>query len=91
MDNILKILEIITMAAFLIMLYRRFYDKPKIKAVKVRVPTAKQIRRAKKRARRLRRVKRKFRIPYIGRTKIIEYDKKLPYIESIWNEIEPKK
>lgn len=90
MDDILKILEIITMAAFLIMLYRRSY-KPKIKAVKVRVPTARQIRRAKKRARRFRKIRRRFRIPYVGKTKIIRYDKKLPYIESIWNEIEPKK
>lgn len=91
MDDILKIIEIIIVAAFLIMLYNKFYSKPKIKAVKVKVPTARQIRRAKKRARRLRKVKRKFRIPYVGKTKIIKYDKKLPYIESVWNEIEPKK
>lgn len=91
MDTILKIIEIIIVAAFLIMLYRRFYDKPQIKAVKVKIPTARQVRRAKKRARRLRKVRRRFRIPYVGKTKIIRYDKKLPYIESIWNEIEPKR
>lgn len=91
MDSILKIIEIVIVAAFFIMLYRRFYNKPQIKAVKVKVPTARQIRRAKRRARRLRKIRRRFRIPYVGKTKIIRYDKKLPYIESIWNEIEPQK
>ncbi len=91
MDKILNVLEILAVMIFLIMLYQRFYKRPEIRAVKVKMPTAKQVRRAKKRARRIRKIKRRFRIPYIGRTKIIEYDPKLPCIESMWNEVEPSR
>lgn len=89
MDTVFQIIEIIIMAAFLIMLYRNFGKSPKIKIVKV--PTVKQIKREKKRARRLRKIKRKFRIPYIGKTEMLPYDPKKAYIEAVWNEINGKK
>lgn len=82
------IFEIAVVIIFLVVLYRGFCRKPKIKVVKA--PTTKQIRRQKKRARRLRKISRRFRVPYIGKTEIIEYDKTNPYIESIWEELRKK-
>lgn len=85
MDHIFEIAVVII---FLVVLYRGFCRKPKIKVVKV--PTTKQIRRQKKRARRLRKISRRFKVPYIGKTEIIDYDKTNPYIESIWEEMRKK-
>lgn len=85
MDHIFEIAVVII---FLVVLYRGFCRKPKVKVV--RAPTARQVRRQKKRARRLRRIKRHFKIPYVGKTEVIEYDKTSPYIESIWEELRKK-
>lgn len=82
------IFEIAVVIIFLVLLYRGFCRKPKIKIVKA--PTTKQIQRQKKHARRLRRISRRFKVPYIGKTEIIEYDKTNPYIESIWEEMRKK-
>ncbi len=86
LDNIF---EITVMIVFLIILYRGFCWKPKIKIVKA--PTLKQIRREKKRARRIRKISRRFKVPYVGQTEIIKYDKKSPCIDSMWEEVERKK
>ena len=83
-----NIFEITVILIFLIILYRGFCRKPKIKVIKA--PTARQIRREKKRARRLRKISRRFKLPYVGKTEIIEYDKTTPYIESIWEEMRKK-
>lgn len=83
-----NIFEIAIVLIFLVILYRGFCRKPKIKVIKA--PTTKQIRRQKKRARRLRRISRRFRLPHIGQAEVIEYDKTSPYIESIWEELRKK-
>ena len=83
------IFEITVILIFLIILYRGFCRKPKIKVIKA--PTAKQIRREKKRARRLRKISRRFKVPYVGKTEIIRYDKTSPCIDSMWEEIQRKK
>lgn len=89
MDIILDhIFEIAIVLIFLVILYRGFCRRPKVKVVKA--PTTKQIRRQKKRARRLRRISRRFRLPHIGQAEVIEYDKTSPYIESIWEELRKK-
>lgn len=89
MDIILdNIFEIAVVMIFLVVLYRGLCRRPKVKIVKA--PTTKQIRRQRKRARRLRRISRRFKVPYIGKTEIIEYDKTNPYIESIWEEMRKK-
>lgn len=84
-----NIFEITVILIFLIILYRGFCRRPKIKVVKA--PTVKQIRREKKRARRLRKISRRFKVPYIGKTEIIEYSKTNPCIDSMWEEIQRKK
>lgn len=90
LDNILdNIFYIAVIIVFLVVLYRRFCWKPKIKVVKA--PTTKQIRRQRKRARRLRKFSRHFRIPYVGQAEVIGYDKKRPCIDSMWDEVERKK
>lgn len=86
MDHIFEIAVIII---FLVVLYRGFCRRPMIKVVKA--PTTRQIRRQKKRARRLRKISRRFRVPYIGKTEIIEYDKTSPCIDSMWEEVQHKK
>lgn len=89
MDIILdNIFEITIVLIFLIILWHGFCRKPKVKVVKA--PTTKQIRRQKKRARRLRRITRRFKIPHVGQAEVIEYDKTNPYIESIWEEMRRK-
>lgn len=82
------IFEITVILIFLAVLYRAFCWKPKVKTVKA--PTAKQIRKQKKRARRIRKISRRFKVPYVGKTEIIQYDKTNPYIESIWEEMRKK-
>ena len=76
-----------------VFLYRKFCYKPKVKVVKAsKIPKPEEIRRQRKKERRIRKIKRKFKIPYRGNAEIIKYDKKLPYIESAWNEVQkPKK
>lgn len=89
MDIILdNIFEIVVIIVFLVILYRGFCWKPKIKVVKA--PTTEQIRRQNKRARRRRKLSRWFRIPHVRKSEIIEYDKTNPYIESIWEEMRKK-
>lgn len=83
-----NIFEIAVILIFLLILYCGFRRKPKIKVIKA--PTAKQIRREKKRARRIRKISRRFKIPYVGKTEIIQYDKTSPYIDSIWEEMRKK-
>lgn len=76
-------LEIVTMICFLAYMYRKTF-KPYIKEVK-------QVEKPKKKKKRLKYLRR-FRVPYKGKTEIIQYDKKSAYIESVWNEIQkPKK
>lgn len=76
-----------------VFLYRKFCYKPKVKVVKTpKIPKPEEIRRQKKKERCIKKIKRKFKIPYRGNAEIIKYDKKLPYIESAWNEVQkPKK
>lgn len=89
MDIILdNIFEIAVVMIFLVILYRGFCHRPKLKVVKA--PTTKQIRQQRKRERRHRKISRRFRIPYVGKTEIIKYDKTNPYIESIWEEMRKK-
>lgn len=84
-----NIFEITVILIFLVILYCGFCRRPKIKLIKA--PTAKQIRREKKRARRLRKISRRFKLPYVGKTEIIQYDKTSPCIDSMWEEIQHKK
>lgn len=64
MDIILdNIFEIAIVLIFLLILYRGFCWKPKVKIVKA--PTTKQIRRQKKRARQRRKFSRWFKVPYV--------------------------
>lgn len=72
-----------------IFLYKKFCYKPKVKVYKV--PKPEEIKQQRKKERRLKKIKRHFKIPYRGKTQIIEYDKTKPYIESAWNEIEKHK
>lgn len=82
--------EIAIFILFFIYLYKKFCWKPKIKIVKA--PTPDDIKKQHKKERRFRKIKRRFRIPYHGKTQITEFDKTKPYIESAWNEIQkPKK
>lgn len=85
-DNIFEIAAILI---FLIILYCGFCRRPKIKVIKA--PTVKQIRREKKHARQIRKISRHFKVPYIGKTEIIEYNKTSPCIDSMWEEIQRKK
>lgn len=78
--------ESVILVFFCICLYRVFCRTPKVKVVKA--PTTKEIRRQRKKARRIRKIKRKFKLPYRGRTEIVEYSKTRPYIESAWKELE---
>ncbi len=78
--------ESIILIVFCICLYRVFCRTPKVKVVKA--PTTKEIRRQRKKDRRMRKIKRKFKLPYRGRTEIVEYSKNRPYIESVWKELE---
>lgn len=73
-----NLLEIITMIGFLIFMVQKF-KKPSIKEVKPKYVKP----RKKKRLKYFRR----FRIPFRGKAKIYEYDKKHAYIESIWEEV----
>ncbi len=84
-----NIFEIAIVLIFLVILYRGFCRKPKIKVIKA--PTTAQIHRERKRARRRRKFSRWFRVPYVGRAEIFEYDKKAPCIDSMWEEVERKK
>lgn len=86
MDHIFEIAVVII---FLVVLYRGFCRKPKIKIVKA--PTTKQIRRQRKRARRLRKISRRFKVPHVGNAEIIEYSKTSPCIDSMWEEVQRKK
>lgn len=83
-----NIFAIITLSSFCVYLYITFCKKPKIKTVKA--PTAKQIRRKKKRGRKIKKIKRIFKLPYRGKTEIIEYDPYREYVESIWDELNKK-
>lgn len=89
MSELYNVLEAITLIACVVFLYRQFGSKPRIKVVKEeKIPTTQEIRRQRKRERQIRKVKRKFKVPYRGKTEIIKYSKTTPYIESAWNEVE---
>lgn len=89
MRDLYNILEVITLIACVIFLYRQFGKRPRIKAVKEeKIPTTQEIRRQRKKERKIRKIKRRFKIPYCGKTEIIEYSKTASYIESAWNEVE---
>lgn len=83
------LLEIITLIACCLFMYTRFGRSPQINVLKEeKIPQPGEIKRQRKKARRIRKIKRRFRIPYRGKAQIITYDKKAPYIESAWNEVE---
>lgn len=83
MIDLIKVFFIISLCIYI---YKKFIWKPKIKIVQV--PTPEDIKRQNKKDRRIRKIKRHFKIPYWGKTQISEFDKTKPYIESAWNEIE---
>lgn len=86
LDNIFEIAVVII---FLLILYRGFCWRPKVKVVKA--PTTKQIRRQKKRARRLRKFTRRFKARHAGPAELIKYSKTSPCINSMWEEVQHKK
>lgn len=89
MRDLYNILEAVSLIACVVFLYRQFGHRPRIKAVKQeKIPTTQEIRKRRKRERQFRKVRRWFKIPYRGKTEIIEYSKTTPYIESAWNEVE---
>lgn len=76
-------LEIITMACFLIYMYKKM-KAPSIKEIKPKPQKQKKKKHLK--------YFRRFHIPYRGKTKIYTYNQKHGYINSAWEEIEkPKK
>lgn len=81
--DIIFIAPIITV--FMIFLYFKFCRKPKVKVIKA--PTHKEVIKQHKKARRIRKIKRIFKIPYKGNAKIYEYDKTTPYIDAVWEEL----
>lgn len=83
-----EIFNPIILLLFCIYIYLTFCKKPKIKTVKA--PTTKEIKRKKKHDRKIKKIKRIFKLPYKGKTEIIEFDKKRPYVNSAWDEIEKK-
>lgn len=83
MINLAKIVLIVLLCLYI---YKRYIWKPKMKIVKI--PTPEDLKRQNKKDRRMRKIKRHFKIPYRGKTQISEFDKTKPYIESAWNEIE---
>ena len=93
MENIFTLFEhnpdaifvIIVFIAFFIILYMNFCKKPKIKVVKA--PTHKEILKQHKKERRIRKIKRKLKLPHIGKAKIYKYDKTTPYIDAAWEEL----
>lgn len=85
MENIFAIAIFVLFCAFL---YIRFCKTPKIKTVKA--PTTKAIKRKKKHDRRIKKLKRIFKLPYRGKTEIVKYDPYKEYIESVWDEIQRK-
>ena len=92
MEELYNILEALALIACCIFLYRQFGRRPRVKAVKEeKIPTTQEIRRQRKKERKIRKIKRRFKIPYRGKTEVIEYSKTAPYIESAWNEVEKKR
>lgn len=76
-------LEIVTMICFIFYMYKKTF-KPYIKEVKKKEKPQKKRKRIK--------YLHRFHVPYKGKAKIIQYDKKTAYIESAWNEVQkPKK
>ena len=89
MEEFYELMEITVLAAACIFLYYQFAWRSGIKAVKPeKIPTTKEIRKQRRKERRLRKLKHRFRLPYRGNAEIIEYSKTTPYIESAWNEVE---
>lgn len=89
MEELYELLEITALAASCIFLYYQFAWRPRIKTAKSeKIPTTKEIRKQRKKERRIRKLKRRFRLPYRGNAEVIEYSKTAPYIESAWNEVE---
>lgn len=86
MENLLYIIALICLC---IILYKNCVYRPKIK--KVKIPTTKQVRRSRRKKRFKNKIRRIFRIPYVGKTDIVQFDKQQPYIESIWDELRGKK
>ena len=84
-----NIFYIAVISIFLAVLYRNLCWRPKVKVVKA--PTTKQIRRQRKRARRLRKISRRFKVPHVGNAEIIKYDKTSPCIDSMWEEVQRRK
>lgn len=80
-----NLISIVLLALCCLFLYIRFCRKTKVKII--RAPRPEDVKRQRKKERQLRKIKRRFRIPYRGKTKIEEFDPKKPYIESIWEEL----
>lgn len=82
--------RIILIVLCCVFLYKKFCYKPKMKVV--RIPKPEDIKQQRKKERKIRKIKRRFRIPYQGNAQVTEFDKTKPYIESAWNEVQkPKK
>lgn len=83
MQIIKDCLEIITICCLIYYLYTKI-RRPKLKTVEEKVKKPKKKRHYK--------YLRRIRIPYVGKTKILQFDLKHGYIESVWNEIQkPRK
>lgn len=89
----LEICEAILIILSCIFIYKKFVWKPKVKIVNEPViPDPGKIKKQRKRERKLRKIKRHFRLPYHGNAEIVEFDMQKPYIDSAWNEVQkPKK
>lgn len=87
-ESITKTIKIAVVAVLLIGFYLSLYKRvrtPKLKEVRTKQPKVEQLKKKKKhRAKYFRRL----RIPYRGKTKMYQYDKKAPYINAAWEEVE---
>jgi hypothetical protein len=82
MENVVNAVFLIL---FLIFIYWEFIGRHKVKTIKA--PTTKEIRRERKRKRKIKKIKRFFKRSYHGKSEIIKFDKQTPYIDSIWEEL----
>ncbi len=82
MQQFKNCLEIITMACFLIFMFKQ-----------LAIPSLKEVKPKEEKPKKKRRLKyfRRLRIPYRGKTTMYKYDQKYGYINSAWEEVEKPK
>mgnify|MGYP001071021107 CR=1 FL=1 len=82
MQQLKDCLEIITMAWFLIFMFKQLV-----------IPSFKEVKSKEEKPKKKRILKyfRRFHIPYRGKTIMYKYDKKYGYINSAWEEVEKPK